>query len=111
MWQPGRSLFGNWRCSIGYRVSIGIPDQDVSAAPSSIVFTRLSRRRARDRVIPFDQGERLFEAAGSKDKEFVRFRNRDHNDPLSQGFHEAFDAFLNRLPPESTDPSPPTERR
>jgi fermentation-respiration switch protein FrsA (DUF1100 family) len=54
-----------------------------------------------DRVIPFAQGEKLFEAAGSEDKQFVRLRGRDHNDPLSQGFHDAFDAFLSGLPPES----------
>jgi fermentation-respiration switch protein FrsA (DUF1100 family) len=53
-----------------------------------------------DRVIPFEQGEKLFAAAGSKEKQFVRHPGGDHNDPLPREFHEAFNAFLNRLPPE-----------
>jgi fermentation-respiration switch protein FrsA (DUF1100 family) len=53
-----------------------------------------------DRVIPFEQGEKLFAAAASKEKQFVRHVGGDHNDPLPRQFHEAFAAFLQRLPAE-----------
>jgi hypothetical protein len=50
-----------------------------------------------DTVVPYELGQRLFEAA-NEPKEFVTIRDGDHNDPRSTVFWEAADRFLDRLP-------------
>jgi hypothetical protein len=59
-----------------------------------------------DRVIPFEHGEKLFAAAASRNKQFVRHAGGDHNDPTPPEFHRAFDAFLGRLPPARAHTGP-----
>lgn len=51
-----------------------------------------------DRVIPFEQGQQLFEAA-NRPKEFVTIRGGDHNSPQSEAYYEALGRFLDSLPP------------
>lgn len=51
-----------------------------------------------DRVIPFSHGEKLFAAAPTSQKWFVRHAGGDHNDPPPEEFHQALDAFLEALP-------------
>jgi len=50
------------------------------------------RLRARQ-VVPYDLGQRLFEAAPGP-KQFVTIVNVGHNDPWSDEFHKTFDGFL-----------------
>ena len=50
-----------------------------------------------DTVVPYELGQRLFEAA-NEPKEFVTIPDGDHNDPRSTVFWEAADRFLDRLP-------------
>jgi fermentation-respiration switch protein FrsA (DUF1100 family) len=49
-----------------------------------------------DSVIPYQLGQRLFEAA-NQPKEFLTIPGGDHNDPRSAKFWEAADRFLSRL--------------
>ncbi len=51
----------------------------------------------RDRVVPFEQGKRLFDAA-NEPKRFVVSAGGDHNDPLSDEYRDALDEFLAALP-------------
>lgn len=53
-----------------------------------------------DRVIPYDLGYELFEAAPGP-KQFVNIVGAGHNDPWNEEFHEQLDRFLATLPPES----------
>ena len=53
-----------------------------------------------DRTIPYEQGLRLFEAAPGP-KRMVTIRGGDHNSPQSEEYRQAFDEFLNALPPTS----------
>lgn len=55
-----------------------------------------------DRVIPFDQGERLF-AAATGPKQFVRIPGGDHNDPQTDEYYQELSRFLDRLPTAQTD--------
>jgi uncharacterized protein len=50
----------------------------------------------RDRVVPFDLGRRLFEAANDP-KEFVTLRGEDHGDAWSRPFYEGLERFLGKL--------------
>lgn len=50
-----------------------------------------------DRVIPFNLGKRLFEAA-NEPKEFVRIAGADHNDPPPPVYLLALQRFLHSLP-------------
>jgi uncharacterized protein len=50
-----------------------------------------------DRVIPFDLGRRLFDAA-NKPKQFVAIPGGGHNDPPTREYLEALDRFLGSLP-------------
>lgn len=51
-----------------------------------------------DRVIPFEQGQQLYEAAPGP-KRFVRILRGDHNDPQTTECGEALDELLAALPP------------
>ena len=51
------------------------------------------------------QGARLFEAA-NEPKQFVTIPGGDHNDPQSDDYHRALDAFLASLPASSSLPPP-----
>ena len=53
-----------------------------------------------DKVIPFEQGEELFAASQSEDKQFIRNEGGGHNSHAPEKYREALDAFLDRLPPE-----------
>jgi pimeloyl-ACP methyl ester carboxylesterase len=47
----------------------------------------------RDHLIPFEEGLRLYEACGSKDKTMLKIRNADHNNIFLMGMNE----YLNAL--------------
>jgi fermentation-respiration switch protein FrsA (DUF1100 family) len=53
-----------------------------------------------DRMIPFEEGLRLFEAA-NEPKTFVKGEGRGHNDVPTREYVEALDSFLERLPPSA----------
>ncbi len=50
-----------------------------------------------DTLIPFDLGEQLFAAAGSRDKQFFVLKGRDHNDRQTPAYYQALDAFFDRV--------------
>lgn len=50
-----------------------------------------------DRLIPFEQGQRLFAAANGP-KRFVTIAGGDHNDPQSEEYYRALDEFFAALP-------------
>lgn len=56
-----------------------------------------------DRVIPYELGVRLFEAAPGP-KRFVTIPNGDHNDPQTEEYRVALDEFLATLPPPTRSP-------
>jgi len=56
-----------------------------------------------DRVIPYELGVRLFEAAPGP-KRFVTIANGAHNDPQPESYHVALDEFLAALPPPTFSP-------
>lgn len=49
-----------------------------------------------DSIIPFELGQRLFEAA-NEPKRFVVLPGRDHNDPQPASYFDELDAFFDRL--------------
>jgi fermentation-respiration switch protein FrsA (DUF1100 family) len=49
-----------------------------------------------DRLIPFEMGKKLFDAA-HEPKQFVAIPGGDHNDPQTREYYEALVAFLDRL--------------
>jgi fermentation-respiration switch protein FrsA (DUF1100 family) len=49
-----------------------------------------------DTIIPFELGQRLYEAANDP-KEFITIPGGDHNDPRSSRFWQAVDRFLDRI--------------
>lgn len=51
-----------------------------------------------DEVVPYEQGQQLFEAA-SGPKRFITNRGGKHNDPQPEEYRQAFDDFLAQLPP------------
>jgi fermentation-respiration switch protein FrsA (DUF1100 family) len=51
-----------------------------------------------DRIIPFQLGQKLFEAA-NEPKQLVVIPFGDHNDPRTAKFYEELDRFLGELPP------------
>ena len=58
----------------------------------------------RDKTVPVAQGKRLF-AAAHEPKQFVVNRDGHHDDPFSEEFHQALEAFLGTLAgvhPQST---------
>lgn len=50
-----------------------------------------------DNVVPFELGQRLFDASQSANKQFLKFKDMDHNDPTPQEFWDAFDKMLTDL--------------
>ena len=52
-----------------------------------------------DRTVPFEQGKRLFEAAGTpaSEKKFVTLENVGHNEPGTEHYSEQLVAFLRRF--------------
>jgi fermentation-respiration switch protein FrsA (DUF1100 family) len=60
-----------------------------------------------DRLVPFEQGKRLFEAA-SEPKHFLALPGLDHNDRLSPEFFSALGAFLDEASPAAGEPIPAT---
>lgn len=52
----------------------------------------------RDRVVPFEQGRKLFQKA-NEPKKFVVNEGGDHMDPLSDVYRAALDEFVLNLPP------------
>ncbi len=53
-----------------------------------------------DRIVPFELGKRLFDAA-NESKRLVVISGGDHNDPRSGTAYRQIDRFLAELPPES----------
>ncbi|HUT11337.1 MAG TPA: alpha/beta hydrolase [Thermoguttaceae bacterium] len=66
-----------------------------------------------DRVIPFEQGRRLFAAApdrpGCRPKRFITIPGGDHNDPQTPDYYQALDEFLANLPPPTRWSAPVAE--
>jgi len=66
-----------------------------------------------DRVIPFEQGQRLFAAApdgpGCRPKRFITIPGGDHNDPQTPDYYRALDEFLANLPPPQRWSAPVAE--
>ncbi len=62
-----------------------------------------------DNVVPIDLGIRLFEAAPTTDKKFIRMPFVGHNDPNSIDYQKALKTFLNELndPPDKQEATPP----
>ncbi|MFW6170133.1 MAG: alpha/beta hydrolase [Planctomycetota bacterium] len=50
-----------------------------------------------DEIVPFSLGKALFDAAGSRDKQFVAMPNVTHNGPSSKEYHAQLNRFLKRL--------------
>lgn len=50
-----------------------------------------------DEIVPFHQGQQLFEAAASKAKKFVTVPDWDHNSPLPENCYRELIDFLNGL--------------
>jgi pimeloyl-ACP methyl ester carboxylesterase len=46
-----------------------------------------------DQIIPISQGERLFNASGSRSKSFLKITGADHNTILMRGLKEYFAAL------------------
>ena len=57
----------------------------------------------KDRLTPFHNGERLFDASPSRDKHFVLMPGLGHNDPLNDEFWTAFGTFIESLDRQPTD--------
>ncbi len=52
-----------------------------------------------DRIVPFEQGERLFEAAkAAQPKQFMALPGLDHNDPAPPAYYDTLREFLGRIP-------------
>ncbi len=51
-----------------------------------------------DKVIPYAMGQQLFEKA-NEPKRFISIPDGGHNDPQSPEYRDAFDQFIDRLPP------------
>lgn len=62
-----------------------------------------------DQVIPFEQGQLLFDTATTKNKVFIRNEGAGHNDPQPEAYRVALDQFIAALPPIST-PAAPTNQ-
>jgi fermentation-respiration switch protein FrsA (DUF1100 family) len=60
-----------------------------------------------DRLIPYEQGQRLF-AAANEPKQFVVIAGGDHNDPQTPEYYRAVDAFIDQLPQPRRHPDAPT---
>ena len=54
-----------------------------------------------DRVVPFEMGKQLFDAAPSANKRFIVVDGGDHNGPQPEEFYEAADEFFDSLPSAS----------
>ena len=52
-----------------------------------------------DRIVPYELGRRLFQAAPGPRKRFVTLAGHDHNDPLPDRFYRELERFLKDLPP------------
>ncbi len=52
-----------------------------------------------DRIVPFEMGKRLFDAATTPHKRFFVVEGGDHNGPQPDEFYEALGEFLDELPP------------
>src|SRR5262249_42211347 len=54
-----------------------------------------------DEVVPFEQGQALYEAA-REPKKFVTAKGAKHNDPLPEDYRRALDDLITNLPPLGT---------
>jgi fermentation-respiration switch protein FrsA (DUF1100 family) len=52
-----------------------------------------------DRIVPFEMGKRLFDAATTPNKRFFVVEGGDHNGPQPDEFYDALGEFLDELPP------------
>jgi uncharacterized protein len=52
-----------------------------------------------DRIVPFEMGKRLFDAAPSTTKRFYVVEDGDHNGPQPDEYYDALGEFLDSLPP------------
>ena len=72
-----------------------------SYATSGVVPER--HRTGSHRVVPFEMGKRLFDAATTPNKRFFVVEGGDHNGPQPDEFYEALGEFLDSLPPVPID--------
>jgi fermentation-respiration switch protein FrsA (DUF1100 family) len=56
-----------------------------------------------DEVVPFAQGQALYDAAPSANKRLFTVPGGKHNDPQPEEYRVALDEFLNQLPPLGTN--------
>lgn len=56
-----------------------------------------------DEIIPFAQGQALYDAASSANKRLFTVPGGKHNDPQPEEYRVALDEFLNQLPPVGTN--------
>jgi fermentation-respiration switch protein FrsA (DUF1100 family) len=52
-----------------------------------------------DRIVPFEMGKKLFDAAATTNKRFFVVEGGDHNGPQPDEFYDALGEFLDALPP------------
>jgi len=52
-----------------------------------------------DEVVPYEQGQKLFAACPSENKQFITNVGGKHNDGQTDEYRAALDAFLDKLPP------------
>jgi fermentation-respiration switch protein FrsA (DUF1100 family) len=52
-----------------------------------------------DEVVPYKQGQALFDACPSEHKQFITNAGGKHNDGQTDEYRAAFDAFVVSLPP------------
>jgi len=56
-----------------------------------------------DEIVPFAQGQALYDAAPSANKRLFAVPGGKHNDPQPEEYRVALDEFLNQLPPVGTN--------
>ena len=54
----------------------------------------------KDNIVPFKQAKQVFDAATTKDKKFLIFENKNHNDLWSESFLSSLLSFLDRIDKE-----------
>ena len=57
-----------------------------------------------DRIVPFQLGQKLFDAA-NEPKRLVVIPLADHNDPRTRKFYQELDRFFGELPPLDSQPN------
>jgi len=78
-----------WQCLPFFKEEIGFAHMDKIKRirkPTLIIHAE------RDHIIPFSDGEALYEASSATDKRFLKIPNANHNNIFSRGLSEYLDA-------------------